>query len=233
MKSCQLCLKRDGTAKSLGCTYFCHLCQIKSDDIAIENQVPCCLCPEDVAVLKHKCFHHPVTTKRTIEKAIFELERLKTFPIASCLRHCCREHNADSDFHFFYRDACKVHLRNVGRQAGIDDDTKMKKDDYEDLLDDTLSAFGLIDFHHSSELVEKKEVVRKMLNFVVSFRYCFDCIAFEKSVLQSMVEVDNQFPCIFHMHKRILENIMTMVYCLLWMKFQQVTRKPGRNKPRR
>jgi hypothetical protein len=89
----------------------------------------------------------------------------------------------------------------------------MDKDYYEDFLDDTLTAFGLIDFYHSSELVEKKEVVRKLLNFLVRFRYCFDCIAFEKSVLQSMVEVDNQVPCILHMHKKILEKIMMMVYC--------------------
>jgi hypothetical protein len=82
-------------------------------------------------------------TKRTIENSRFELARLKTRPIASSLLYCCREHNADSDFDFFYRNACKVHLRNMGRQAGIDDDTMMDKDD------------------HSSELVEKKEVVKK------------------------------------------------------------------------
>jgi hypothetical protein len=40
-KSCQLCLRRDGAAKSPGCTYFWRLCKIKSDDIAIEHQVTC------------------------------------------------------------------------------------------------------------------------------------------------------------------------------------------------
>jgi hypothetical protein len=46
-----------------------------------------------------------------------------------------------------------------------------------------------------------------MLNFVVRFSYCFYCIVFEKSVLQYMVEVDNQVPCILHMHKRKIIDI--------------------------
>jgi hypothetical protein len=37
MKSLQLCLARGGTAK--GKSYFCHLCQIHSDDITVQQQV--------------------------------------------------------------------------------------------------------------------------------------------------------------------------------------------------
>jgi hypothetical protein len=42
MKSLQLCLTRGGTAK--GKSHFCHLCQIHSDDITVQQQVCCCDC---------------------------------------------------------------------------------------------------------------------------------------------------------------------------------------------
>jgi hypothetical protein len=44
MKSNWLCLKRGGPAKSPGIKHFCHLCQIRSNDISLPNQLPCLTC---------------------------------------------------------------------------------------------------------------------------------------------------------------------------------------------
>jgi hypothetical protein len=57
-----------------------------------------------------------------------------------------------------------------------------------------------------------KATLKKMMHYVCRFKYTYDCIAFEETVARALVKVDNRVPCIFHLHKRIIERLITMVY---------------------
>jgi hypothetical protein len=56
-----------------------------------------------------------------VQRAKIELARLQMCPIASHVMEACRAHVSGGNFEAFYA-ACKVHLTNVVRQVGIDDD---------------------------------------------------------------------------------------------------------------
>jgi hypothetical protein len=60
-----------------------------------------------------------------VHMAKIELARLQICPIASHVIQACRAHVSGGNIEAFYA-ACKVHLINVGRQAGIDDDVLNK-----------------------------------------------------------------------------------------------------------
>jgi hypothetical protein len=48
--------------------------------------------------------------------------------------------------------------------------------------------------------------------YVQRFKYIYDCILFEESVASALVKVNNCVPCILHLHKCVIEKLMTMVY---------------------
>jgi hypothetical protein len=78
------------------------------------------------------CFHHPAMDARTVQEAKLDSARLERCPISSRVMHACRRHDSRGDFDKFYA-TCKLHLVNVGRQVGIDDDilnTSLIPDDY-------------------------------------------------------------------------------------------------------
>jgi hypothetical protein len=215
IKSNWLCLKRGGPAKAPGVKHFCHLCQIRSDDIALPNQLSCLACLDngpDYYWHDLKCFHRPVMDANTITKAKEDLKKLETCPIASYVCKACQSHNPECSFEKFYDD-CKLNLMDVGRQAGLND-TSMDTDYYSQCMSETLDMFGVLELYHNKPLSEQKTLVRRLLIYVCRFKHIDDCLAFEASVSNAIVKVDNQTPCILHLHKRVIEKIMTMICCV-------------------
>jgi hypothetical protein len=218
-------LAQGGAAKSPSVKHFCHLCHtIRSDDIALPNQVPCASCDnqqececDDNQIKRNnkKCYHHPVMDAQAVQRAKIELVQLQMCPIASHVMQACRAHGSGGNFEAFYA-ACKVHLINVGRQVGIDDDVLDKGldlDEYDQCMSETLDMLGVLEHYNNDTFDLKKKVVRKMLFYVQRFKYITDCLAFEESVATALVKVDNCVPCILHLHKRIIEKLLTMVFC--------------------
>jgi hypothetical protein len=142
MKSNWLCLKRGGPAKAPGVKHFCHLCQIRSNYIALPNQLPCLTCLDngpDCDGHDLKCFNHPVMDAKTIRKAKEDLKKLETCPIASCVCKACQSHSPECSFKKFYDD-CKLHLVEVGLPSGLND-TSMDIDDYNQCMSETLDMY--------------------------------------------------------------------------------------------
>jgi hypothetical protein len=136
-------------------------------------------------------------------------------PIASHVMQACRAHVSGGNFEAFYA-ACKVHLINVGRQVGIDDDVLDKGldlDEYDQCTSEILDMLGVLGHYNNHTFDLKKKVVRKMLFYVQSFKYITYCLAFEESVATALVKVDNCVPCILHLHTCIIEKFLTMVFC--------------------
>jgi hypothetical protein len=92
MKSCWLCLHRGGAEKYPSVKHFFHLCHtIRSDDIALLNQVPCASCDnqqececDDNPIKRNnkKCYHHPVMDAQAVQRVKIEFARLQICPIA-------------------------------------------------------------------------------------------------------------------------------------------------------
>jgi hypothetical protein len=41
-----------------------------------------------------------------------------------------------------------------------------------------------------------------------------DVITYESSVVNAMCNAEHQLPCVLHLHKRVIEKVMTMIYCV-------------------
>jgi hypothetical protein len=52
-----------------------------------------------------------------------------------------------------------------------------------------------------------------MLFYGERFKYITYCLAFEESVATALVKVENCVPCILQLYIRIIEKLMTMVFC--------------------
>jgi hypothetical protein len=57
-----------------------------------------------------------------------------------------------------------------------------------------------------------KATLNNMMHYGCRLKYSYDCIAFDETVTRALVKVDNRVPCIFHLNKRIIERLITMVY---------------------
>jgi exonuclease III len=79
-----------------------------------------------------------------------------------------------------------------------------------------LSAIDLIGLQDHWEFPhnERKEKVALALHYVCRFQYYHGVIVFQKSVEDAMVRVENGVPCILHLHKRIVEKVMHMLYVI-------------------
>jgi hypothetical protein len=60
----------------------------------------------------------------------------------------------------------------------------------------------------------KNDLVLRSLQLVCRIQYCQDVFDFEGSVSRAMIKVQNAVPFILHLHKRIIEKIMSLVYAL-------------------
>jgi hypothetical protein len=88
---------------------------------------------------------------QAVQRAKIELARLQMCIIASHVMQACRAHVSGGNFEAFYA-ACKVHLINVGRQVGIDDDFLEKGldlDEYDQYISETLDMLGVLDHYNN------------------------------------------------------------------------------------
>jgi hypothetical protein len=76
---------------------------------------------------------------QTIGNANSYLKKLQTCPVASCFCNACQSHSPGCYFEKFYDD-CKIHLMDVGHQAGMDD-SSMNTYDYNKCMSETLDMF--------------------------------------------------------------------------------------------
>jgi hypothetical protein len=81
-------------------------------------------------------------------------------------------------------------------------------------LSETLDKLGVLGSVHKLEGPEKKRLARVILTCLACISRCKDLLAYKSSVLQAMVLAEHQVPCILHLHKRVMEKIMSMIYSI-------------------
>jgi hypothetical protein len=114
-----------------------------------------------------------------------------------------------------YYIACDLHLVAIGATASVQRVPK-KADNapYARLLDSiakTLSTLGIICGTNTSLKSKRKSIVNA-LQIIYRYAYYNDAIAFGESVIESFSKVDNQICCVLHLHKRVIEKVITLFF---------------------
>jgi hypothetical protein len=76
----------------------------------------------------------------------------------------------------------------------------------------TLNTLGVGAQYAKSDLVVQVDAVRRYLQqLLVELKHWSDVPYFEVSISGAITYVDNDVPCILHLHKRVIENILSMI----------------------
>jgi hypothetical protein len=108
----------------------------------------------------------------------------------------------------------------MGHHAGINSDILMagrapiNQNEYEQLLLDTLYKLIVITSVHGMSVPEQKCLACAMITCLARIVRYKDVQAYEDSVVNTMVLVYNQVPCILHLHKQVMEKIMYVIYSI-------------------
>jgi hypothetical protein len=91
---------------------------------------------------------------------------------------------------------------------------KADKASYSRFLDSvakTLSTLGIICGINTS-LTSKRKSIVNALQIIYRYAYYNDEIAFGESVRESFSKVENQIFCVLHLHKRVIEKVITLLF---------------------
>jgi hypothetical protein len=75
----------------------------------------------------------------------------------------------------------------------------------------TLSTLGLVAAHKTS-LAPKKNSIIKAVRFMRKYAHFQDAFTFGKSVRCSYSKVENQVPCVLHLHISVIEKVLTLLF---------------------
>jgi hypothetical protein len=81
--------------------------------------------------------------------------------------------------------------------------------------------FGVLESVHKKQPKDMKKLARDMKKLARVLLTCLarmsnlrDVIAYESSVVNAMYKAEHQLPCVLHLHKRVIEKVTTMIYCV-------------------
>jgi hypothetical protein len=111
--------------------------------------------------------------------------------------------------------ACDLHLVAIGDKASAQRvPKKVDKAPYARFLGSvakTLSKLGIVGGTNTSLKSKRKSIVNA-LQIIYRYEYYNDAIAFGESVRESFSKIDNQICCVLHLHKRVIEKVITLVF---------------------
>jgi hypothetical protein len=198
MKRSQLCKVCGVAAKQIG--YFCHLCQNHSDDIACPNQLHCSKC----VITKGKlCYCYPLMDTDVVAYLRKKKEVLDNKPKAERLTFVC-SYMYSGNWQQYYL-ACKPPVHGIPPKSN-----KAEHAAYVENAVKTLSTLGLTCSTNASLLKMQKQIVHALY---IICRYCCynDALAFGESMKHSFSKADNQMLCVMHLHKRVIEKVVTLL----------------------
>jgi hypothetical protein len=217
MKSHQICLGRGGAAKGPGVVHFDHLCMCTSDEIALPNQV---LCDECKKARHYICLHHKVLDAEEVRRSKEELLGMDQNPLVCQIVRVCKDtvparvwdDPKQSAWEHLYNEM-PLHLVAVGISPGLYDPMDDARR-YNRLVNDCLARLDMATTHGILLPNERKELVGKMLFFICRLKHCHNAVKFENCLNVSKSRVEDAVPCILHMHKRIIEKVMTLIFII-------------------
>jgi hypothetical protein len=74
--------------------------------------------------------------------------------------------------------------------------------------------FGVLELYHSKPHSAQKTLVSRLLRCVCRFKLIDDCLTFEAPVSKAIVKVENKIPCMLHLHKKVIEKLITIFFCV-------------------
>jgi hypothetical protein len=208
MKSSQMCMNRGGAAKQI--PYCCQLCQKHSDDIDRPNQTICGKCARICET--GSCYHYPMTDSDVIKKMLDK--KIGSTDEAQRVSFVC-EQLYGGDWYAFYA-ACDLHLVAFGAKAGVMDvpDEILEPNKYAPYLENinsTLSTLGLV-IAPKKSLRSKTNSITRALRIMRKYAHYHDAFTFGELVKGSYSKVENQVPCVLHLHKRVIEKVPTLLF---------------------
>jgi hypothetical protein len=205
MKSFQLCLGRGGACK--GTNYFCHLCQLHSDNVQLPNQLPCTCCSS-------ACYHHAMHDKLHCDEAAPKLEALNRKEEVVHLLSVVRKIKAKrgkNQWEMLY-DKCSIHLVADGAAMTIDNPSRLPFVNYQQGILKTLNTLGVGQKYAKADFLDQVEGARQFLSLVCEMKYWTDVARFKRSVADAMIRIENAVPCVLHLHKRVMEKILSLIF---------------------
>jgi hypothetical protein len=210
MKSSQLCMNRGGAVKQI--PYLCHLCQKHSDDIARPNQTVCGKCARICET--GSCYHYPMMDADVIQKILEKKKRLDKTDEGPRLSFVCEQlYGGDLDANYA---ACDLHMVAFGAKDGVMGvpDEILEPNKYATYLENvvsTLSTLGLV-IAQKKSLKSKTNSIIRALSIMIKYAHYYDVFTFGESVKGSYNNVENQVPCVLHLHKRVIEKVLMMLF---------------------
>jgi hypothetical protein len=188
------------------------VCQNHSDDIARPNQMECGKCAQicDKALY----YHYPMMDSDAIRKLLEKKEMLDKTDEARRLTFVCEQlYGGAWDARYA---ACDLHLVDVGTKAGVVDvpDENLEPKKYATYLENvvtTLSMLGLVVAPKTS-FKRKRNYIIRALRIMRKCAHFHDAFTFGESVRGSYSKVENQVPCVLHLHKRMIEKVLTLLF---------------------
>jgi hypothetical protein len=103
-----------------------------------------------------------------------------------------------------------------GAKAGVMDvpDDNLEPNKYATYLENvvtTLSTLGLV-IAPKTSLKSKRNSIIRALRIMRKYAHYHDAFTFGESVKGSYSKVENQVPCVFHLYKRVIEKVLTLLF---------------------
>jgi hypothetical protein len=106
---------------------------------------------------------------------------------------------------------CSIHLVEDGVAIIIDNPSGLGFPAYQQAVLKTLNTLGLGQTYARAEFPEQVEVLRTHLALVCQMMALTDVARFKHSVSTAMIKIENAVPCILHLHKRLMEKILSLI----------------------
>jgi hypothetical protein len=91
----------------------------------------------------------------------------------------------------------------------IDNPSGLGFPNYQQALLKTLNTLGLVQKYARAEFPEQVEGLRTHLALMCRMMALTDVARFKNSVSTAMMKIENDVPCILHLHKRLMEKILS------------------------
>jgi hypothetical protein len=148
-----------------------------------------------------------------IQKLLAKKKRLDQTDEAQCVFFVFEQlYGGDWDAHYA---ACDLHLVAFGAKAGVMDvpDEILEPNKYATYLENvvsTLSTLGLV--IAPKKLKSKTNSIIRALRIMRKYAHYHDAFTFGESVKGSYSKVENQVQLVFHLHKRVIEKVLTLLF---------------------
>jgi predicted nucleic acid-binding Zn-ribbon protein len=169
--------------------------------------------PVTPPVLPKKCYCHIMCTEVACATAETQLRALQANPEIQQLWETAQRTNAKrgkSQWEMLY-NKCSIHLVEDGVAIIIDNPSGLGFPAYQQAVLKTLNTLGLGQKYARAEFPEQVEVLRSHLALVCRMMALTDVARFKHSVSTAMMKIENAVPCILHLHKRLMEKILSLI----------------------